>query len=189
LDFMLEGNHDRALWKFGDVVKDIAKELGVPYGTYTTKLTVKDKTGKLMYKLYATHGRKGINSTADDPKRRKVTMQLILKRHLKYQAGDCAVMVEGHTHKVLVCKPESELYLVDDGRRIRQAYTGWGQNERYIHPDARWYGNTGSFYKLYGPGSSGYAEIAGYNPTELGFVILKVRDRKIVELEPYYLDI
>lgn len=189
IEFIIEGNHDAALWRFGNLVKEICTELGIPYGTYTTKLTVKDKRGKMMYKLYATHGHKGITSTADDPKRRKGNMQLILKRHLRFKAGDCAVMVKGHTHKLMVCKPESELYLTDNGKRIMQNYTKWGQDEHYIHPDARWYGNTGSFLKMYGDGDSGYAERAEYDPVELGFLVLIVRDRKIVELRPHYLDI
>lgn len=187
--YLLEGNHERTLWKFGNITEWIANQLNVPYGTYTVKLTVQDKKGRPMYKLFDTHGRKSISSTADDPIRRKVNMELILKRHLKFKAGDCAVMVKHHVHKLLVSKPVSDLYLVDDGKRITQAYTSWGQSEPYIHPDARWYGCAGSFLKLYGEGMSGYAEIAGYDPVELGFLVLKVRDRKIVELKPHYLKI
>jgi hypothetical protein len=185
----LMGNHERTLWRFGDITKQICDELGVNYGTYTCKLTVKDKNDNLMYKIYDTHGYRGITSTADDPKRRRINMQLILKRQLKFKAGDCAVMIKHHTHKLLVCKPESELYLVDDGSKIKQAYTSWGQSEPYIHPDARWYGNAGSFLKLHGKGISGYAEIMECDPVELGFLVLKVRDKKIVALEPYYLQL
>ena len=185
--FKLMGNHERKLWRFGDITEKICQDLGVDYGTYTAKITIKDKNGKLMYKIYETHGFKNITSTADDPKRRKVTMQLILKRHLKFKAGDCAVMVKHHTHKLIVCKPESDLYLTDNGQNIQQNYTSWGQNVDYIHPDARWYGSAGSFLKLHGKDMSGYAEIMEYDPVELGFLVLKVRDRKIVGLEPYYL--
>lgn len=184
---ILDGNHPRKLWRFGNITEKICQRLGVEYGTYTAKISVTDTKGNLMYKLYATHGFKNITSTADDPKRRRVNMQLILKRHLKFKAGDCAVMVKGHTHKLLVCKPESELFLTDDGKRIQQKYTGWGQNEEYIHPDARWYGNTGSFLKLHGKDVSGYAEIMEYDPVELGFLVLKVRKKKIVALEPVLL--
>jgi hypothetical protein len=187
--YKLQGNHEQHLWAFGDIMADMCKSLDVPYGTWSTKLTVTDKRGNLMYKVFDTHGRKQVTSTADDPTRRKATMQLILKRHLKFKAGDCAVMIKHHTHKLLVCKPESELYLVDDGSKISQCYTGWGQTESYIHPDARWYGNAGAFLKLYGDGISGYAERGEYDPVELGFLILKVRDRKIVSLDPYYLNI
>jgi hypothetical protein len=187
--FKLMGNHERKLWGIGDIMSEMCDQLGVEYGTWSTKLSIHDKKDRLMYKLFATHGSKSINSTADDPKRRTVNMELILKRHLKFKAGDCAVMVKGHTHKLLVCKPESELYLTDNGEQIRQAYTHFGQNEGYIPPDQRWYGNTGSFLKLYGEDMSSYSEIAEYDPTELGFLVLKVRDKKIISLDKVILDI
>lgn len=187
--YILMGNHERKLWRFGDITKWVCDELNVDYGTYTAKLIVKDTNGKLMYRVYDTHGFKSITSTADDPVRRRTNMELVLKRHLKFKAGDCAVMIKHHVHKLLVCKPEPELYLVDDGKKIKQNYTGWGQNEAYIHPDARWYGCAGSFLKLYGKDISGYAEIYEYDPVELGFLILEVRNKKIMELKPYYLQI
>lgn len=187
--YILMGNHERKLWRFGDITAKVCKKLGVDYGTYTTKLSVTDKKGNLLYKVYNTHGFRNVTSTADDPKRRQVNMQLILKRQLKFKAGDCAVMIKHHTHKLLVCNPESELYLTDDGKKIKQAYTGYGQAESYIHPDARWYGNAGSFLKLHGNNMSGYAEIMEYDPVELGFLILKVRNKKIVSLSPYRLQL
>ena len=182
--YMLEGNHNRTLWRFGNMTEFIAGELGVPYGTYTTKLTV--RTGGFvdspMYKLFHTHGSRTITSTADDPIRRRTNMELILKRQLKFKAGDCAVMVKGHAHKLLVTRPEANLYLVDDGEKIKQRYTGGGQREEYIHPDARWYGCTGSLLRLYLDGVSGYAELGEYDPVEIGCLVLMVRDRQIVEL-------
>lgn len=187
--YMLMGNHERSLWRFGDLTEELCKRLCVDYGTYTAKLTVVDKKGNQMYKLFDTHGRKNITSTADDPKRRYTNLQLTLKRHLKFKAGDCAVMIKHHTHKLLVCKPESELYLTDNGKQIQQAYTGYEQNGEYIHPDARWYGNAGSFLRLYGDGISGYAEIGEYDPVELGFLVLKVRDKRIIGLESVRLNI
>ncbi len=186
---ILQGNHDRRLWRFGDLAENIANTLGVPYGTYTAKLSIVDSKGNLMYKIYHTHGFKTIMSIADDPIRRRSNMELILKRHLKNKAADCAVMIKAHTHKLIVSKPHHELYLYDEKNQIKQGYTGWGQSEQYIHPDARWYGNSGSFLKLFGKGISGYAEIFELDPTELGFLILIVRNRTIVELRPYYLSI
>jgi hypothetical protein len=181
---ILMGNHERKLWRFGNITREVCEALGVSYGTYTAKVSIRDKKRKLMYKLYATHGSKTLRSTADDPIRRQANLKLSLKRHLKFMAGDCAVMVKGHAHLLLVAEPESELYLVDDGTKIKQAYTTYGQHQRYIHPDARWYGCTGSFLTLFGEGVSGYAEIAEYDPLEIGFLVLKTRDRQIVALEP-----
>jgi len=185
--YILKGNHELKLWRFGDVTAKVCKELGVEYGTYTAKLRVESSKGELMYKLFDTHGSRSITSTADDPIRRRTNLELILKRQLKRKAGDCAVMIKHHVHKLIVCEPESDLYLTDNGKSIRSNYTSWGQNEEYIHPDARWYGCAGSFLRLYGKGISGYAEIAEYDPVELGFLVLKVRNKKIVGLDSYVL--
>lgn len=187
--YMLEGNHNRALWRFGNLTAFIAEELAVDFGTYTAKLTIRSEDGSLMYKMFHTHGSRSITSTADDPKRRKTNMELILKRQLKFKAGDCAVMVKGHAHKLLVAKPEADLFLTDDGRKIKQNYTKWGQTERYIHPDARWYGCSGSLLRLYGDGISGYAEVGEYDPVEIGCLVLIVRDRQIIELRRIVLPI
>lgn len=174
---ILKGNHEHKLWKFGDLAKEIADQLKVNYGTYSCKLTITDKDGNYLYKIFATHGRKSITSTADDPKRRYTNMELILKRHLRFKAGDCVIEAKGHTHKLLVCEPENELYLTDDGAAVKQKYIKSSQNASYIHPDHRYYINTGSFLKLYGKdGISGYAEMSEFDPLELGYCISVVRD-------------
>ena len=181
---ILKGNHEHNLWKFGDLAAEIASTLGVDYGTYSAKLTISNKEGEYLYKIFVTHGRKGITSTADDPKRRFVTMELILKRHLKFMHGDCVINAKGHSHKLLVCEPEQELYLTDDGTKIKQKYISTSQNAPYIHPDHRYYISTGSFYKLYGPdGVSGYAEMSEYPPLELGYVIAVIRDNKLLGVD------
>ena len=111
-------------------------------------------------------------------------MELILMRHLMKKAGDCVVQYKGHTHKLLVCNPESGLYLYDDGEEIRQGYTTENQNARYIHPDLRWYVNTGSFVKLYRDDElTNYAEVAEYDPIDLGFAVTRVREGKVVKVD------
>jgi hypothetical protein len=186
--FFEMGNHDWMLAaRYGNIVKDmLCKDLGIPYGTYTSKLAAKDKKGRQMYKLFYTHGAKSISSTADDPIRREANMLLQLKRRLSMKAGDCEVMAMAHTHKLLVAAPMSNLYLHDDGQKIKAAYTG-GASGTWIHPDHRWYVNTGSFLRLYadrepGEGVSGYAERFGYDPVELGYVVIECRAGKIANV-------
>ena len=188
--FMLEGNHPLKLWRFGPITQLIANELGVTYGTWTAKLVARNARGQLLYKSYHTHGRKSINSAADDPKRQVVNQRLILKRHLKKKMGDCILMCKSHVHKLIICGPESELYMTDDGTKIKHGYTmdHMDQVDTYIHPDHRTYVCTGSFVKLYGDGVSGYAEIAEYDPIELGFAVARFRNRRLVGVDPIYLD-
>jgi hypothetical protein len=184
---MLEGNHDRKLWRFGNIVEDICRDLGVDYGTYTAKISIVDKHGDLMYKIFETHGSKSINSAADDPIRKQANEILMLKRKLRKKAGDCAIMIKHHAHKLLIGPPIEELYLSDDGKKITQHYTSLEQNAPFIHPDARWYGCAGAFLRLYGEGVSGYGEVAEYDPTELGWLVTKVRRKKIVAVEPVFM--
>ena len=182
---MCEGNHPLKLHRFGALTRAICEPLGVEYGTWSFKLVARDARGSLMYKSFHTHGRKSITSTADDVQRRKTNRELILKRHLKFKMGDVALAAKGHSHQLIVCEPQSELYMTDDGDVVRKAYTAQeiDHTAPYIHPDSRFFVNTGSFLRLYGDGVSGYAEIGEYDPIEIGFAVAKIRDRKIVGVD------
>lgn len=188
---ILYGNHDLYTQRFGNCVRDIVcrdiagdRDPDTIYGSYSCKLIIKDKKGKLMYKHFATHGRRFLGSTADDPIRQVANMKLQLKRHLANKAGDCVVQSRGHSHKLLIAEPTPSLYLTDDGKRPVQRYTKSAQTQDYIHPSLRWYVNAGCFYRLYGEdGVSGYAEQAEYDPTELGFAIMNVEDGNIKSIE------
>ncbi len=180
--FILGGNHEWALHKFGDIAKFICEQLGVFYGTYTCKCSIRDEKNRQMYKLFYTHGAGSIKSTADDPLRREANMKLQLKQKLKNKAADCELMCMGHTHKLIVAEPMNSLYLTDDGKKLKQNYTGPGAGA-YIPPDLRWYANTGSLMKLYAQGTSGYAERFGLDPVELGFVEVIVKEGRIQSVE------
>lgn len=179
----LWGNHPQKLAKFGNITLDICTQLGIEYGTWTAKLKFHDTHGP-MFKAFLTHGIRGrIVSNAKDYEQQQANMKASLKRKLEAKAGDCLLMSMGHTHLLLIVEPAKRLYLTDDGDSVKQRYLTPGSNEDYIAPDRRWYTNTGSFLKLYGNGVSGYAEIAGYDPVELGYILVKVRDRKIQSVE------
>jgi len=187
--FWLLGNHTWKLLKYGNITRDvICKELEVPYGTFSTKFTVLDRKGEPRFKFFYMHGRKNIQSHAGDPVQRKTNMQIILKRHLYLKAGDAILMAKAHAHKLIVLKPTKSLYLYDDGKNIKQGYTKQIPESRYISPELRWYACTGSFLKLYGDnGVTGYAEMGEYDPVELGFIIVRVRNYKVQGVDEIYL--
>ena len=180
--FLLKGNHEHTLLKFGNLAEYVSDELGVPYGTYTARMTYTDHQDNLIFKSFHTHGRKSITSTADDPKRRRTNMELILKRQLKHKAGDCLLMCKAHTHRLLHCRPNTELYLTDNGKTIEQKYTHSHRASGYIHPDHRHYVSTGSFYKIYPEDEDGYAERAEYDPLQMGYAVVLVRNRHIEDV-------
>lgn len=208
---LLTGNHLTKISGYGDLALHICREMGYPniYGTWDCVVQWYDTKNRLMLKTYHMHGDGSIRSVADDLIRVESNLELSLKRKLKFKMGDCAIMTMGHTHKLIVRPPVSQLYPHTTRTKIRQQYTIEGKDpvnvnltERYIHPDERYYVNTGSFLKLYssmvtGDFSSydkskwpqvGYAERAGYDPHELGFAIARIRDRKIAGIDKIILD-
>jgi hypothetical protein len=181
---ILAGNHDLTLAKYGNFVRDmVCSSLKVDYGTFTCKLTITHK-GKKQYKAFLTHGFGSISSKADDEIRVKASKLLSLKRKLYKKSGDCELSAMGHSHQLLSLEPIPTLYLTDNGKKIKQHYTTavYGGIDGYIPDQCRFYCNTGSFYKLYADGVSGYAERFGYDPNELGYIKVEVRDGKIVHL-------
>ena len=187
---MNESNHPKKLWRFGPITQTMCDELKVPYATWTGKLIARDSRGQLLFKSYHTHGKKPINSMAPEPITREATLKRTLKNQLRLMAGDCILMSKAHTHKLIVVEPEKELYMTDDGEKIKQGYTDdyTHQTDEFIHPDHRTYVCAGSFLRLFGDGVSGYAEEAEYPPIELGFAIARFRDRQLVKTDKIYLD-
>lgn len=175
---MLLGNHEMKLHLFGNITEYICRELEVPYGTYSSKVTFEFNDGE-YFKIFCHHGFGSVNSHAQSPLQRRTNMQLSLKRKLMFKSADVKIEAMGHTHKLLICPPIGELFLTSDRDRFYQGYTDQVSNGKYIHPDNRWYLNTGSFLKLYQEGVSGYADIAGYDPIELGYLVVEIRDRVI----------
>jgi len=197
IDVMIMGNHEEKLWRFGNLTSLMCKHLAThnhkpEYGTSSCVIEVyrKKEPKQLMYRLYAAHKvAKTLYSNAKDWEQQQGNMKAKLKLELAKMAGDTLVMCQGHVHKLLVVPPSDRLYLYHENMRIKQGYLTQGRNECYINPDQRWYASVGSCTKLYtdkmgrdGEYVSGYAEKAGYGPTDLGFVIAKAVDGQFAEL-------
>ena len=178
---VLKGNHEHTIERITNAGSRIASGLGVPYGTYSVVINYVDKNGSLLFKHYATHGRKQLSSIADDPVRQRANMELQLKRAVKSKFGDTLLNSMGHAHKIITAKPRPQLYLTT-GEDIEQRYTKPRKRTGYIEPNHKWYACTGSFLRTFVLGVDGYAERAGYDPVELGCVVAKIRDREIVDL-------
>jgi hypothetical protein len=187
---ILLGNHELKKWNYGNITRNICEALGVRYGGWSCKITFKTRAGGYLFKHYAIHGRKTITSTADDPKRRRTNKLLSLKRQLKGKCADAVLMSKGHTHWCDRLKPETDVYFGDDGKDIYTATTSADHTAEYIHPDLRWYVNTGSFLgqQKANSGLTGYAEVAEYDPMRCGYQLCKVRSGVIQSIEPVWVD-
>ena len=184
----LWGNHPRKLWRFGNITAEICRELEIEFATTSCRLTIRDKAtpSKILYKCFLHHGWGSLYSNAKDPIQALANKKALMKRRLQNKAGDCVIMAFGHTHQLLIQEPIPALMLTDDGKKIKQHYTQPGRGP-YIHPDHRWYVNTGSFLKLYLEGKDGYADMMGYDPLELGFPVIEVRDGVVQRVYPVVL--
>jgi hypothetical protein len=182
----LNGNHEEKLHRFGEIARDLmAVPLNVPYGGYACKLELRDKFG-LLFKLYLWHGpiRGSVHSNAKDYTQRQANMKASVRRYLENKATDCAIMAHAHVHKLLVAEPAPKLMIADDGDKLTSGYLPPPEaGETYLEPDRRWYVSTGSYLKSQVLGSDSYAELAGYDPIELGHAEIVVEDRQIVTIK------
>jgi len=200
---LLEGNHDQRLWRYGNITAAISRELYGDfdrYASYTTRISWYDKKDRLLFKHFATHGRKSLGSAADDPIRVQSNLRLQLKRRLKMKAGDAFLMTRGHSHMLFHTPPIHEMYLYEDANKITSTYTKTSQGRTWIHPDHRWYVSVGAFYRIYvsevlkydpmRPQESvtnSYVEMGDYDPAQLGYAVAVVRDGKIQKVNEEYI--
>ena len=178
------GNHPRGVKNFGNLTEKLCKEIGAPYGSWSCKLQLHSHKGDIA-KLFLAHGyRRQITSNAKDYEQRNANMQARLKLMLQGKASDCLVMAIGDTHKLIHVPPSKKLLVRDDGEKLIQEYLGLGcGTDSYIEPDRRIYLNTGSFLKTFKLGVDSYSEVAGYDPIEIGYCKLHVKNNKITHAE------
>lgn len=186
---LLDGNHEVVLSADGHHMKHIVcAQLKVPYGTYASKFSIRttSRTAPQMYKIFTWHGARSLQSFAGDIIRQTANMKEMLKRRLKNKAGDCLIMAMGHAHKLIVVPPSKKLYLVDDGKVVKQRYTGVVKGEDFIPEDHRYYLCTGGFMRYQVLGVSSYVERAGYDPVELGYPVATIENGVVVDVEKVF---
>jgi hypothetical protein len=188
----LEGNHDwRLSRKIGNTVKTLLCDpLKMEFGGYSSVIWICDGL-RVLYKIYATHGFGSINSRIDDPDERRHSMERALKRKLFLKFGDALIMASGHNHRIVVKPPSSSLELKTEekktGERNRIHAKSFYSDEvsdvsnGYILPSNRWYVSTGGYLRLFAENEeiTGYQEVAGLDPLEIGFAKVIYRDGKI----------
>ena len=179
----LFGNHEYKVFnRFGNATEMWCNELKVNYGTFTSLICVHDLNDKLLYKIHATHGHCGISSAADNPIRVLSNLKISLQRALKNKFSDVLIHAKGHTHKLLLAEPLKTLTIHEQEGKLISSYDyTYGSDHGIIHPDHRYYVNTGSFLKLYGDGYSGYAEMSEYDPVDLGYAVFRMDGKEVEE--------
>ena len=176
----LRGNHERTYHRFGDLAKYICEELGIPYGTDEARLIFTYK-GEPFFNAFVMHGNKLFKSNAKDFEQQQANRKAALKLYLQNKIADTSIMICGHAHWLAVVPPSRRLYLIDGEKGVKQGYlSGDMEPGKYINPDQRIYGCSGSFYRRYVDGMSSYGI---FDPNELGFLTLIIKNGKIIELK------
>lgn len=182
------GNHEFHHINTFSIGHYITEKLGCPYGAYNYKFIALDGKGEPVHRFYITHGNGNLPRGAKDPIQRIANRKAALKRKLDASGHtDCIYMGCGHSHQLLEVEPtiDQEVMLTDDGEgNLEHAYRQQvNQRSSYIAPEARYYGNSGSFLRLYSePGSQSisYGEMKGYDPAEMGWIELTIKNHELV---------
>jgi hypothetical protein len=186
------GNHEeRLLNEVGNLTNEFCKALGIPYGSWSCKLTIQDKHGRDRFKIYYTHGAGVLNGT------RTVMQGKLRKKMAVYGAGDCVIRATAHNHKLLAARPEPGLYI--NGSEW-DSFNQYYDEVRYLPRDGEklldnmtWCVSTGCLLKQYVPPIEvidddgnieyypvvSYGEKAGYGPNQLGWIEIDIDDYEV----------
>ncbi len=190
--WLMNGNHEDKLSNVTQPNKDIAKALcsnGVE-GYANTRLV---KAIFPQFRMIDWHGWGNINSMAGDPRQRAVNNGISLKRKMRnLPGGDCEILVSHHFHKLMMNPPNSQLEIISnpkDGELI-QIYTQpekiWIDKSKGLYripEEDKYYVCSGSALRAYVEDVPSYVENAGYSATELGCIMIEVKNDKLYKVE------
>jgi hypothetical protein len=174
----LMGNHEwAASGQIGDIAEDIALGAKVPYLGALSFFDIECPKGSSI--AFTAHGKGSIGYNGPIPERNDVNRRIKLRQILDPFGGDDVFLkVVAHYHRTIM-DSATMVYkgTVEDGEFKRRAVDH--------HHD--WVAACPSLYKNFGDdGRVGYAEVALYPPTDLGWLgVLYNREAKPVCLREY----
>jgi hypothetical protein len=142
------------------------------------------------FKFLDWHGSGYISSNANDDYIMKENERRSVKKKLRRLPGDdCEVLVMHHIHKMRIIPPtDSEtMKMISMGEKLKSYYPPpakkYIDKENYYYDiNDRWYASSGAFLPTYTEGFSGYGEVKGYRPSEMGYVKIVVKNDKLVKV-------
>lgn len=135
-------------------------------------------------RIFLAHGWKVGKFSTSDPTMMRMHKQLKIKKLLRNKAGNCELMAQGHGHEMIVLPPQSGLSLLEKDGKVRQHYpTMVTDHDGYIAENSRWYAMTGSCLKTMDDEVITYGEVGGYDPSELGMLMVAIRKGHVDHIE------
>ena len=191
--WILDGNHEVKWWNQFRPSNDIAEAFKTTYANGAMCKAIFPG-----FRLLDWHGCGYINSKAGDSAQRASNNRISLKRKLRDLPGaDCEVVSCHHFHKIIVAPPNEIMEMISDkeNSKLVSHYTKpqriWIDQKKDLYrlpEDDKWFVCSGSFLRSYVEGRMSYAERFGYKPTQLGVLIVKVKNDKVVDIQPDYLE-
>lgn len=177
------GNHELYLMPDYNVTAAICEGMGRPdiYGDYQTWVKYGDIT------MHFWHGRPTMPRGAKDPIQREANQKAWLKNKFQDLAGSADAHYMGHTHQCMIVEPLRKCALLNSGDNVKRHYFHEEKTEvdgmPYIHPDGRWYVNTGTLRRGGGFDTIDYSEVAGYAPPALAYTRTEIKNGRIVDIK------
>ena len=210
IKIILFGNHELTIMRRSGGINpavEIARGLGVTYPKTIGKGARDDdepemgdsfqvKVNLPTVRFLERHGMRNFHSRAVDEQMAQTHEARWVKTQLRRLASDCEVNVMHHIHSLRVYPPTAPLRMVSDFdnghgsvRGIYPIPTRIPLNPKKpggafrIHHDEAWYGSAGAWLGTYEEGVSTYAEVGGYDHTELGALRMVVKNDKLLGIE------
>lgn len=170
------GNHENTLSKqFGNITRDIAKSLGVPFLGMCAfdRLVCPDG----YCDVYVAHGSKGFGGNAGDIERIKLNRQIKLRNNNKKMIAD--IVAVSHAHTSVITAPSY---------KMRLGYTPDKVKLLPVAVEPVWYSACPSMFKTYVEGNDigSYGELAQFEASDIGFhsAIIE-RDGSVPKMRQY----
>jgi hypothetical protein len=120
---------------------------------------------------------------AKDPIQREANQKAWLKQKMHGLAGSVQAQYMAHTHQCMIVEPIEQYALLNHGDNVRGVYFKEEVREIrgdvWVHPDARWYVNTGTLRRGGGFEHCDYSEIAGYTPPAIACTRTEIKGGRI----------
>ena len=184
----ISGNHELRMINTWDATKSFLEGLGCNiYGPKeNSAYLLKADLGDI--RLLDWHGSGFISSNANDDYIMIENEKRSVKKKLRKLPGDdCEVLIMHHIHKIRIIPPTDRetLKLVSDGNKLKAFYPKpvrkyYDKENYYYDINDRWYASSGAFLPTYAEGFSGYGEVKGYRPSEMGWCYTEVKNGRLV---------
>ena len=186
------GNHEDRIMNMVNVAALIAKKWNCDWATPMSILKLPGFSMWLWHPF-----RFSMNLSAGDPQQRLANECMRIRRAMRYKPGSpqCQISVMAHIHKIRISGPQiSNILHVVDKKGTDELGTLYPTpqpsidpktGQEYWHEDHKWFCSTGALFGSAVEDDYTYQETHNYDPTELGWLVVHIKNDKLVDVTQY----